>query len=448
VKNALLFLSLILLLSFCKKEDTDNDPIDPPPPDTTSFSIPSTEEIVMYEVNLRALSQGGDLQGVTDRLDEIRELGVNVIWLMPIHPIGQINTVNSPYCVRNYEEVNPEFGSLNDLKQLVDEAHERGIAIVLDWVANHTAWDNPWIANTDWYTLDGQGNIVHPPGTNWQDVADLNFGSQEMRHAMIGAMKYWIEAADVDGFRCDAADMIPFDFWQQAIDSVSELKDSLIWLAEGAREDHFAAGFQMNYAWDFYAKIKSVFSGVQPAASLVLVNNQEYFNLPAGKHKLRFTTNHDESAWDATPMVLFNGQQGALAASVATIFLGGIPMIYGSQEVGQEENVPFFSNSPVDWSQNPEMLQEYKDIFKIYNDMPGIKSGEMTTYSTYDVLAFTRTAGQKEILVLDNLRDKTVTFDVPAALENTAWQNAFDGTGFNMPATLELEAYQYRIFSR
>jgi len=180
----------------------------------------------------------------------------------------------------------------------------------------------------------------------------------------------------------------------------------------------------------------------------VLVNNQEYFNLPAGKHKLRFTTNHDESAWDATPMVLFNGQQGALAASVATIFLGGIPMIYGSQEVGQEENVPFFSNSPVDWSQNPEMLQEYKDIFKIYNDMPGIKSGEMTTYSTYDVLAFTRTAGQKEILVLDNLRDKTVTFDVPAALENTAWQNAFDGTGFNMPATLELEAYQYRIFSR
>ena len=169
----------------------------------------------MYEINERALSQSGDFNGIIERLDEIKALSVNVIWLMPIHPIGEINTVNSPYCVRNYLEVNPEFGSLTDLKKLVKEAHKRDIAVIMDWVANHTAWDNPWISNTSWYT-QVNGEIIHPAGTNWLDVADLNYSNTEMRQAMISAMKYWIEDIYIDGFRCDAADWIPFDFWKQA----------------------------------------------------------------------------------------------------------------------------------------------------------------------------------------------------------------------------------------
>jgi glycosidase len=444
----LYFLFLLLLLfAYCKKENT-HPPIIPPPDDTTSFSVPLTKDIVMYEVNLRAYSQSGDLQGVTNRLDEIKALGVNVIWLMPIYPIGQIKTVNSPYCVKNYEEVNPEFGTLTDLQNLVKESHKRNIAVILDWVANHTAWDNPWIANTDWYTQDGQGNIISPAGTNWQDVADLNYDSQPMRLAMIDAMEYWVKNADIDGYRCDAADWIPFDFWQQALDSVSGTKDSLIWLAEGARADHFTAGFQMNYSWDFYDRLVAVYGGTSPAASLVLVNNQEYFNMPAGAEKLRFTTNHDKSAWESTPMVLFNGEQGALAASVAAICLGGVPLIYGSQEVGQQQLVPFFSHQPINWTQHPEMLQAYQDLIGFYNDSKAAKSGTLKSYSTLDVLAFMKVYDQDTIMVIDNLRNSAITYNLHADLQNTIWKNALDSSNVSLSTSLSLAAYQYLILKK
>jgi glycosidase len=351
--------------------------------------------------------------------------------------------------VKNYKEVNPEFGSMNDFKDLVSEAHDLDMAVIIDWVANHTAWDNPWISNKDWYTQDGSGNIIHPPGTNWLDVADLNYDSQEMRQEMIGAMKYWITAADIDGFRCDAADMVPFDFWQQAINALDTATDKeLILLAEGSRNDHFTAGFQMNYSWDFYNKIKYVFTQNGGASYIAPVHNAEYNSIPDGKHKLRFTTNHDESAWDATPMVLFNGEKGALAASVITIYMGGIPLIYGSQEVGTEENVPFFSNSPVNWSQHPEMLQAYKDILNFRNGSDALKKGELVSYPDTDVAAFRRVYGQKEVLVMVNVRNMVVTYDVAAELENTAWKDAFDSAGVTLPGSIDLEAYDYLVLTK
>jgi 1,4-alpha-glucan branching enzyme len=432
----------------CNKEN-NNNPIDPPPDDTTTFVIPATEDIVMYEVNLRALTATGDIPGVTGRLDEIKALGVNVIWLMPIHPIGEINSVNSPYSVKNYKAVNPEFGTTNDLITLVKEAHKVNIAIIIDWVANHTAWDNPWIVNKDWYTQDGQGNIISPPGTNWADVADLDYSNQAMRLSMIDAMEYWVNTVDIDGFRCDAADMVPVDFWIQALDSVNGITDKeLIWLAEGGSNNLFSAGFQMNYAWSYYGKLKDVFGSNQSATNLVTVHNQEYSGLPAGKKKLRFTTNHDESAWDATPMTLFGGEKGALAASVAASYLGGVPMIYGSQEVGVTETIPFFSNSTIDWSAHPEMLQAYKDMLNFYDSSAALKKGEMTSYASVDVLAFTRKFEQEEVFVIDNLRNSQVSYDIPAGLENSAWLDAFDGREMMIGTTIDLEPYRYFVLKK
>jgi glycosidase len=445
----LFFLALISLLFIACNKESNNDPIVPPPDDTTSFTIPATEDIVMYEVNLRALSTSGDIQGVISRLSEIKALGINVIWLMPIHPIGEINSVNSPYSVKDYKQVSPEFGTLADMKTLVDEAHKKDIAVIIDWVANHTAWDNPWIVNKDWYTQDGQGNIVHPPGTNWLDVADLNFSSQPMRLSMIDAMEYWVKTADIDGFRCDAADMVPVDFWVQALDSVnSTAQKELIWLAEGGNSNLFTAGFQVNYSWNFYSKLKDVFGSNHAATTLVMVHNQEYSAIPAGKHKLRFTTNHDESAWDATPMVLFNGEKGALSASVAAVYLGGIPLIYGSQEVGVTENVPFFSNTTINWSQNPEMLKAYKDMLNFYDSSEALKKGDLTSYTTLDVLAFTRKFENEEVFVIDNVRNNPASFDIPAELENTTWMDVFDGRELVLNGVIDLEAYQYFIVKR
>ncbi|MDX9942166.1 MAG: alpha-amylase family glycosyl hydrolase, partial [Bacteroidales bacterium] len=336
----------------------------PAPPEEEGYTqygtpftgIPATEDLVVYEVNLRAFSPEGTLQGVIEGLDHIRSLGVNVIWLMPIHPIGQVNSVNSPYSVQDYLAVNPEYGTLDDLRQLTDAAHQRGMAVIMDWVANHTAWDHPWISNPGWHSTDDQGNIIIPPGTNWQDVADLNFSSFPMRQALTDAMRYWVLEANVDGFRCDYADGVPFDYWRTAIEELRAIPNRrLVMLAEGNRSDHYQAGFEMTYAWTYYARLKDVFNG-QNANILYTTHTGEYAGVPQGKHLLRYTTNHDESAWDATPMTLFNGQQGALAAAVATTFMGGVPLIYTGQEVGRTATLPFFSQSPVDWTANPTML--------------------------------------------------------------------------------------------
>lgn len=444
INGGLLILIFLIIFSCNKKEDTPE--VEPTPEPEVGFEIPETDDMIMYEVNLRAFSTSGDLQGVIQGLDHIKSLGANVIWLMPIHPIGEINSVNSPYSVKNYTEVSVEYGSLNDLKMLVEKAHEKDMAVILDWVANHTAWDNPWITNKDWYTQDESGNIISPEGTNWADVADLNFENQEMRVEMVDAMKYWIETADIDGFRCDAADMIPFDFWKQAIDSLNDVTEKdLICLAEGARTDHFSAGFDLNFSWNFYNKLKDVFHGVSTPGILYAIHQQSYNNMPVGKHKLRFSTNHDESAWDATPMVIFNGKKGALAASVITIYLGGVPLMYDGQEVGVTENIPFFSNSPIDWALNPDMLDEYKKTLSFYASSDVVKKGELVTHTHPSVAVYTRTTGTDQVLVIVNTRDENITYTMSDELVGKNWTDAISGTAFTTDTELDLTSYEYRI---
>jgi 1,4-alpha-glucan branching enzyme len=454
IRVFLIFTLPFFFLACSEKEDknkpvvTTNEFILPDPPQYGApFSgVPETADVVMYEVNLRAFSPA-NIQGVIGKLDHIKSLSVNVIWLMPIHPIGTINSVNSPYSVKNYRLVNPEFGTLTDMRSLTDQAHQRGMAVILDWVANHTAWDNPWMKYSEFYTKK-DGVVIHPEGTNWLDVADLDFDSQDMRKAMISAMKYWVLDANVDGFRCDAADWVPFAFWKQAIDSLNAIPGrEIIMLAEGGRNDHFTAGFQMNYAWDFYGKLKSVFSG-QPASGLFTTHASEYSSVTVGKQKLRFTTNHDESAWDATPMALFNGKKGALAASVIATFMGGVPLIYGSQEVGRLEKLPFFTNSPVNWTQNPDMLAEYQKIMTFYAGTETAKKGTLVSYPNNDVSTFIRRTGTEELVFMVNVRNNPVTYTLPAAIGEQIWENVLTGSIFGEENVIVLEAYEYLILVR
>ncbi|MFK5856610.1 MAG: alpha-amylase family glycosyl hydrolase [Bacteroidota bacterium] len=448
------FLILILSISYSCNKNDDTTTIDPGnnPPTNTQYgepfeNIPTTEDIVMYEINLRAFSTNGNLQGIINRLDKLKELKINVIWLMPIHPIGEINSVNSPYSIKDYLSVSSEYGTLEDLRKLTDEAHKRDMAVIMDWVANHTAWDNSWINNTSWYTQDASGNIIHPPGTNWLDVADLNYDNNEMRQSMIAAMKYWAIEANIDGYRCDYADGVPADFWKQALDTLKSIPNrSYILLAEGNRSDHFNVGFDLNYGWDFYGTIKSVFSG-QSASNLFQTQINEYSNIPEGKHKLRFTTNHDESAWDNTPMVLFNGKEGALAASITSIFMGGVLLFYTGQEVGRVNTVPFFSNSPINWNENPEMLQEYQKIMSFYAQSEVSKQGSNTNYTNSNVICFKKTLNDKELVIIDNIRDNQINFILPSELQNTNWKNALTNDVIELGSFIQLNNYQYLILT-
>jgi 1,4-alpha-glucan branching enzyme len=455
ITRATFFCLFTSLLSFaaCKKDCPPDAVVEDPTVlvgyqqyGTPFDSVPETKNIIMYEVNLRAFSSSGDLQGVINRLDQLKALNVNVIWLMPIYPIGQINSVNSPYCVKNYYDVGSEYGTLADLRTLTTEAHNRNMAVVVDWVANHTSWDNPWVSqHSDWYSQDGSGNIIIPPGTNWADVADLNFDNQTMRLNMIDAMKYWILEANIDGFRCDYADGVPYDFWKQAIDTLNTIPNrNLIFLAEGTRADHYAAGFQMTYAWDFYTAIKNVFAGSSPS-TIYTTNTAEYAGVPAGNRKLRFTTNHDQSAWEATPMTLFNGKAGATCASVIATYYNGVPLIYTGQEVGRVSTVPFFSNSPINWTVNLDMQQNYRDMLSFYSQSAVSRYGTAVPYTANDVVCFKKVLNADQILVIANVRNTTTSYSVPTALLNSIWTNALTGASVTLGNSLSLSAYQYLI---
>ncbi len=443
---------MLVISASCRKPDPAPDnPPNPPIPDPPQFEapfteIPATGDVVMYEINQRAFSASGTLQGILSRLDSIKALGVNTIWLMPIHPIGAIKTVNSPYCVRNFREVNPEYGTIEDLRAMVREAHKRKIAVILDWIANHTSWDNPWIQNKSWYTQDANGTIIHPAGTNWQDVADLNYDNTAMRLEMIRCLKYWVLAANIDGYRCDAADYVPFSFWKQAIDTLRKIPNrKIIMLAEGARNDHFMAGFDMNFGWDFFNTNKNVFKNNQAASSYYQTHINEYGAIPIGSHKLRFTSNHDECAWDDTPLGLFGGKKGSMAAFAITAFMGGVPLIYNGQEVGCPIKLPFFSRLPIDWTINPDMAKEYRWLMSVRAANSALRSGQIEYYFDNNVVAFKRKTADNEALVIVNTRNSTINYNIPATLQSTSWQNASGGAVFSIGNQLTLNAHAYYI---
>ena len=247
---------LLHLAAGCSNSGKNEEP-DPSPAVARS-------SVVIYEANPKVFAKTNALQSITGRLDEIKELGTDVLWLMPIYEQGQKNSVGSPYCVKNYEKVNAEFGNLQDLKNLVNAAHSKGMRVILDWVANHTAWDNAWTTeHKDWYTQNGKGEIISPEGMGWSDVADLNYNSQSLRTAMIDAMKYWINEVDVDGFRCDYAEGVPEDFWSKAINELKKIKGKeLFMLAEGNKSSLYNAGFDAVYSWDFVYTAEKVWAGI------------------------------------------------------------------------------------------------------------------------------------------------------------------------------------------
>jgi glycosidase len=415
----------------------------------TGYEVPAPEDVMMYQVNPRVFAPEKSFNAVAQHLDSIKALGTNVVWFMPIYPVGQIKTVNSPYCISDYKGVNPEFGTLEEFKNVVSLCHEKGMSVIVDWVANHTSWDNKWIeSNPEWYTHE-DGQIV-PPIKDWADVADLNFDNPEMRLAMIDAMKFWVTEVGIDGFRCDAADFVPFDFWKQCCDSLRAIPDhKLLLLAEGKRKDHFDAGFEMNYAWDYLAATRAVFNGgrrgpAQPATMLFEADSAEYAGVPQECVKLRFTTNHDESD-KMSPIKEFGGERGSMAAFVASTFIHGGALVYGSQEIGYPGRINFFRYVPMDWEANPALNKEYTDLLALYNSIPAIRKGEMTPYPDADVLKFSKSHEGDSVLVLVNVRHEDTYTDTPAEWVGKECTDLMTGNKIILGDKVHLDPYEYII---
>ncbi|WP_052694997.1 alpha-amylase family glycosyl hydrolase [Hymenobacter sp. AT01-02] len=443
-------------LAGCKKDNANTTSVKPTQPTIEQYGtpfagVPNREDVVLYQVNMRAFSQAGNFAGVTARLDSIRALGVNVIYLMPIYPVGAEKSVNSPYAVKDYSAVNPEFGTLADLRTLVDAAHARGLSVMLDWVANHTSWDNAWVkTHPDWYLRNAAGVIQNPPNTNYTDVAQLNFNNSAMRLAMIAAMKSWVYTANVDGFRCDYADTQPSDFWKQAVDTLRNVKThKLLLLAEGTRGNHFGEGFDYTFGFNFYGGFWDVYRRGAAATTFDALNASEYAGATGTQQVVRYITNHDVNGSDGTPVALFGGEAGAMSAFVIASCYKGVPMIYNGQEAGMTTAITFpFTTVKVAWGAHPGVTRAYKQLLAARASSAALRHGTPTAYSTTDVCAFTKTAGNEQVLVLVNVRNRTAQYSVPAALANTTWTDALQGGAVAVGTQVALPAYGYRILKK
>ncbi len=415
-------------------------------------NVPEIRDVAMYEVNPKVFSSSKDLNGITQNLERIKELGINTVWVMPIYPTGEERSVGSPYAIKDFMSVNPEYGTLEDLRNLTDKAHSLDMAVILDWVANHTAWDHEWITgNPQYYQTDSNGNIIHPPGTNWMDVAQLNFSSQDMRREMINAMKYWVLEANIDGFRFDYATGVPGNFWSLAIDELREIPNrELILFAETANKELLDSGFDMIFGWPYYGTLLEAFAGGS-ADGLDTGHLQEYSGLQEEKEVVRWVTNHDQHAWDGSPIEIFGGEQPAISAFVAATYSGGVPLLYNGQELGITTSIPFFEGSDytINWDTNSDYREEYLKILNYRAETEVLRSGEYKSlFSDASVAGFMRYSESDTVFTFINTEYSEQTISLPKELQNSQITNVMTGEIIQLGELLQMDSYQYLILNR
>lgn len=416
-----------------------------------SFVPEPLAKVVVYEVNLRAFGPRPGLAAVTARLGKIRALGVNVLWLMPIQPVGRLRSaggLGSPYSVQDFTAVSPEFGDAQALGGLVQAAHRLKMAVILDWVADHTSWDHPWIArHPDWYLHDRQGNLEPPPGTGWNDVAALDYHCEPMRREMIDSMRFWLARYDLDGFRCDSADRMPFDFWRRAIDTLrASTTKRLLMLAEGHRADDYAAGFDLTYGWNLSIRLREIFGG-KSATALAPASVDDAKELVPTQRRLNFITNHDYAAWEGSLIDFYKTAQGARTAFAVLALYGGDPLIYTGQEVDFEKRIPIFDHSSIDWSRNPETSSWMARLLALRDRHPALLTGAVTNCSTDNIVMFGRREGSDDAFVLANVRDRAASAPVGAAYQGD-WTDGFTGRPVRLGPEFSLPPFGCSVLLR
>jgi glycosidase len=361
----------------------------------------------IYEVNIRQYTPDGTFNAFAKHLPRLQQMGVDILWLMPIHPISEKNRKGSKgsyYAVQDYQKVNPEFGSFEDFKSLVDQAHELGMKVIIDWVANHTGWDN-WLieAHNDWYTKDSLGNIVTPVD-DWSDVADLNFEVPELREYMTQSLEYWVREANIDGYRCDVAGMVPLDFWISARTRLDAIKPVFM-LAEWESKEILAA-FDMIYGWEFHHIMNQVAQGKKNTSDLITYFNKIDTLFDADDYLMNFITNHDENSWNGTEFERMGDAVKAMAVLAHTV--PGMPLLYTGQEAKLNKRLLFFEKDSVAWG-TYEYADFYKELLQLKKNNKalwnGTQGGPLTLIenSGTNVLAFSREKENNKVVVILNL---------------------------------------------
>lgn len=412
---------------------------------------------VIYEINPRTFSETGDFRGIEQRLDYLKNLGVTVLWIMPIHPTGQAKkkgSIGSAYSVKDYYAINPSYGTKDDLKHLVQEAHQRQLKVIIDIVANHTAWDSVLMKHPEFYKKDRQGNII-PPNPDWTDVAGLDYSNPQLRSYMTDMLKYWLKEFDLDGFRCDVAGEVPTDFWENARAELVKIKPELILIAEANKPELLTRAFDLDYAWPFHSAMTEVLENGAPAENIILNWRQERERYPAGALEMRFSDNHDEKR-----AIARFGERGTLAASALIFTMDGVPMLYNGMEVGDttESGSPaLFEKLPVFWpiaERRPEFLPFYEQLIAIRRAHPALQQGEtewVANGAPERLLTFFRRVPGEEYFVAINVSSQPFTGVVAAPngeyVDQTPGLDETARRKITLPA-LALKAWDFRIYRK
>ncbi|MFN6934311.1 MAG: alpha-amylase family glycosyl hydrolase [Tsuneonella sp.] len=418
-----------------------------------------SKDAVLYQLNTRQFTPEGTFAAAEKQLPRLKELGVDVIWLMPIHPIGVENrkgTLGSPYSVKDYYDVNPEFGSKADFKRFIDAAHAQGFKVILDWVANHTAWDNRLAKDhPDWYEKDWQGNFRPTPWWDWSDIIDLDWSKPGVRKHVGQAMEMWVRDYDVDGFRADVAGYVPIDFWEKERERLDAIKPVFM-LAEWKSSELTRKAFDAVYAWEWHTTAKSVAQGKGDAMSFYGYYAENESAWPREAMRLTYIENHDSNAWEGTQYENFGP---ALPAFIALSFTGeGLAMVHNGQEACNAKRLEFFEKDAIDWSklESCDVGALIKDLVAFRRANPVLANGQwgarmspVLTDKPKQLLAWVREADGNKVVGLFNLSGQPVSAKLADghAAGNYIEFGTGAAAGLKEGDTVELPAWGYRLLA-
>lgn len=413
-----------------------------------------SKNATIYEANIRQFTPEGTFKAFESHLPRIKAMGIDIIWLMPIHPIGiekRKGSLGSEYSVKDYYSVNPEFGTKEDFKHLVDKIHSMGMYVIIDWVGNHSSWDNQLVKDhPDWYTKTEEGNFQPTPWYDWDDVIDFDYNKPELRKYMTEALVYWVKDFDIDGYRCDTAGFIPTDFWDNARAEMDAVKPVFM-LGEWESRDLHKNAFDMTYSWTLFDKMVAVTRDKKSIAGLVEYMAHDVSTFPRGGYRMLFTDNHDMNSWNNN--MEYNFGNGLEASIVLTGTINGMPLVYGGQEAGLNRSLKFFDKDLIDWSKMP-----YEGLFKKLFDLKhrnhalwnGDEGGVMVRIyndKLDQVISFSRTKDKDKVIPIINYSDKPTTVKLKSNHQKGNYTELFSGEKITLNGddVFELKPWQYLV---
>jgi len=409
----------------------------------------------IYEVNTRQFTREGTFRAFMEHLPRLRNMGVDILWFMPIQPIGEVNrkgTLGSYYSVKDYRAVNTEFGTLDDFRELVAKAHELGMYVILDWVANHTAWDNYLVSEKpEWYTRDSLGNMISP--YDWTDVVELNYDEPELWDYMIDAMKFWVREANIDGFRCDVAFMVPTEFWNRARRELETIKPVFM-LAESEEPILHEYAFDMSYAWGMHHIMNKIAAGTKNANHIDSMMQVTMKRFPPEAYMMQFTSNHDENSWAGTEFTRLG--DGVLTFAVLTATLPGMPLVYNGQEAAMDKMLEFFEKDEIDWTELP-FENFYRELFTLKDQVPALWNGihggsyeRVNSDHNEQVFAFLRKKDDSKVFVILNLSGDVVETTLHGDRYSGEFKETFidETLSFEPNSKVVLAPWEYRVYFR